>query len=141
MFVGGRLSVRIVFPFAKLAAAPPLLARWIFHVHGIPAVPIPLTLLVFTAVRSGAPTVTVSLHVLLPSLLSGTTFPGSAAHTPPVGFTKLPIAVGVARKLTVNDPAAAIDTAPLAEHVSVLLVIAQLIVPVIPTWFAVRAEP
>src|SRR5260370_363834 len=116
MFVDGRLSVRMVFPLAKVAAAPPPLATWIFHVQGVPDVVLPPTLSVFTAVRSGAPTATVSLQLLLFSLPSGTTFPGSAAHTPPVGLTKLPIAVGVARKLTSNEPAAAIDTAPFAEH-------------------------
>src|SRR5258708_38155293 len=141
MFVAGRLSVRIVCPVVKLAAAPPALAKWTFHVQGIPAVPFPPTLLVFTAVRSAAPTTTVSVHELLFSLLSVTTLPGSAAQTPPVGFTKLPTAVGVARKLTSNDPAAAIDTAPFAVHDSVLLAMAQLMVPVIPTGFVMLAEP
>src|SRR5258707_14477900 len=115
MFVAGKLSVRIVFPLAKFAAAVPPLARWIFQVQGIPAVPFPLTLLLFTAVRSGAFTVTVSLHELFPSLLSVTTLFGSTAHTPPVGFTKPPVALGVAVKLTSNAPAvAAPDTTPVA---------------------------
>src|SRR5258706_530616 len=100
-----------------------------------------LTLSVFTAVRSGAVTVTVSVQVLLVSSLSVETFDGSTLQIPAVGFTKVPMAVGVARKLTSMDPAAAMETAPLAEHVRVLVAIAQLMDPVIPTGFAVLAEP
>src|SRR5258708_6434577 len=142
MLVAGRLSVRIVCPVEKLAAAFPLFAKWTFQVQGVPSVVVWLTVSVLTAVRSGAVTVTVSLQVLLVSSVSVTRFPGSTLHTPPVGFTKVPMAVGVARKLTSIDPAAAIVAVPpLAEHVSVLLVIAQLMVPVMPTGFAVLAEP
>jgi len=133
--------VRIVAPLAKFAAAFPLLAKWIFQVQGLPWIPTPLTLLLFTAVRSGAVTVTVSLHALLLLLLSATTLLGSTAHAPPVGFAKVPIAVGVAVKLTSNEPPAPIDDAPLEEHVNVLLAIAQLMVPVIPAAFDMLAEP
>ncbi len=102
----------------------------------------PPTLSLFTAVRSGAFTVTVSLHELFPSLLSVTTLFGSTAHTPPVGFTKPPVALGVAVKLTSNAPVvAAIDTAPLAVQLSTLLAMAQLMFPLMPTRFAVPAEP
>jgi len=87
MLVDGRLSVRTVFPLAKLAPVVPLLATWIFHVQGVPSVVALPTLSVFTAVRSTEVTVTVSLQELLLLLLSTTTFPGSTAHTPPVGFT------------------------------------------------------
>src|SRR5260370_172402 len=86
-------------------------------------------------------TVTVSLHALLFLLLSAITFPGSTAHIPPVGFTKLPIAVGVAVKLTSNDPGPAIEAGPLAEHVRVLLIIAQLMLPVMPDAFDMLAAP
>src|SRR5260370_9610093 len=95
MLVDGRLSVRIVAPMAKFATAFPVFATWIFQVHGVPSVVALLTVSVFTAVRSGAETVTVSEHELFPSLLSVTTFPGSAAHTPPVRSVNLfpPVAV------------------------------------------------
>src|SRR5258708_36404640 len=141
MLVDGRLSVRIVAPVRKLAAAAPVFATWTFQVQLLPSVVVLLTLSVFTAVRSGAVTVTVSVQVLLFSLLSETTLPGSALQTPPVGFTQLPAPVGVARKLTSNEPGAAIDTAPLAEHVRVLLAMAQTMFPVIPVAFDMPAAP
>src|SRR5258708_13736701 len=112
MLVDGGLPVRMVPRGRKLAAAFPPLATWTFQVQGVPSVVALLTLSVFTAVRSGAVTVTVSLHPLLPSLLSATTFPGSTAHTPPVGFAKLPIAVGVAVTLTSHEPPAPMTAAP-----------------------------
>src|ERR1039457_2093220 len=121
MLVDGRLSVRIVCPVAKGAAAFPVFATWTFQVQLLPSVVAWLTSSVLTAVRSGAVTVTVSVQVLLVSSLSETTLPASALQTPAVGFTKLPAPVGVATKLTSNAPVvAAIDTAPLAEQVSVL---------------------
>src|ERR1039457_2289332 len=141
MLVDGRLSVRMVAPVRKFAGAFPPLATWIFHVHGVPSVVALLTVSVLTAVRSGAVTVTTSLPPLLPSLLSATTFEGSTAHTPPVGFVKTPTAVGVAVKLTSNDPPAPIDDAPLEEQVSVLLAIEQPMFPVIPEAFEMLAEP
>src|ERR1039457_2848512 len=116
MFVDGRLSVRTVFPLAKLATAVPPLATWTFHVQLLPSVVALLTVSVFTAVRSGAPTTTVSLQELLPSLLSVTTLPGSTAHTPPVGLAYDAATLAVAVKLTSNEPDAAIATAPLDEH-------------------------
>src|SRR5258708_10879476 len=114
MFVDGRLSVRIACPLVKFAGALPPLARWTFQVQLLPSTMAPLASLVLTAVRSGAVTVTVSVQVLLVSSLSVDTFDGSTLHTPAVGFTKVPMAVGVARKLTSIDPAAAIETAPVA---------------------------
>src|SRR5258707_329528 len=136
MFVDGRLSVRIVWPVVKVAGALPMLARWTFHVQGTPDVPCPETLSVFTAVTSGAETVTLSVHDLFASLLSVTTFRESAAHTPPVGFVRLVPPVGVARKLTSKEPPAAGDAAPpLAGHASTLLVIVQVKVPVMPIGF------
>jgi len=142
MFVDGRLSVRTIAPVLKVAGAFPILARWTFQVHGTPDAPFPLTLLLFTAVRSGAVTTTVSLHELLLLLLSVTTFNGSTAHTPPVGFAKLPIAVGVAVKLTSNTPVvAAMVTAVPAVHVSTLLVMEQFTVPPMPTAPDMLAEP
>src|SRR5260370_1457166 len=140
MFVPGKLSVRIVFPLAKFAAVPPMLATWIFHVQLFPIVVPPPTLSVFTAVRSGAQTTTVSLQLLLFSLPSATTLPGSTAHTPPVGLAYDPATLAVAVKLTSIDPAAAIDTVPLAEHVSTLLAMAQLMVPVIPVALTTKTE-
>jgi len=142
MFAVGRLSVRIVCPVVKVAVPLPPLARWIFQVHGVPRKVAPPTLSVLTAVRSGALTVTVSLQPLLVKSLSTGTCPGFTAHTPPVGFAYVPIAVGVARKLTSIDPGAAIETAPFAVHVSVLLAIAQLILPPpMPTGLDVLAAP
>src|SRR5579872_4138007 len=124
MLVDGRLSVRIVAFDAKVAALPPVLAMWIFHVHGTPATALPLTLLLLVAVRFGAPTVTVSLQLLLLSLPSMMTFAGSTMHVPPVGFTNEPVADGVAWKVTSNAPVVpAIVTAVPAVHVSTLVVI------------------
>src|SRR5260370_6737335 len=119
MFVDGRLSVSIVCPVVKFAGPLPPFARWTFQVQGVPSVVAPLTLSVLTAVRSGAVTVTVSVQVLLVSSISATTLAGSALHTPLVGFTKVPIAVGVARKLTSMDPGAAIQTDPFAVQARV----------------------
>src|SRR5258708_26695537 len=97
MLVDGRLSVRTVFPLAKLAPVVPLFATWIFHVQLLPSVVALLTVSVFTAVKSTEVTTTVSLHALLFSLPSTTTLAGSTMHTPPGGFTQLPATVGVAR--------------------------------------------
>ncbi len=91
MLVLGRWSVRMVCPLAKVAAelvAAPLLATAMLQFH----VPVdngtlPLTLLVFVAVRSGAVTVTLLLlQSLLASLLSMTLLLGSTAQDPPVGL-------------------------------------------------------
>src|SRR5438046_1672548 len=49
----GRLSARIVCPLAKLALAFPPLLTAIVHVQLWPTTALPLTLLVFVAVRSG----------------------------------------------------------------------------------------
>jgi len=142
MFVDGKKSVRIVCPLAKVATALPILARWTFHVQGTPEVPFPETLLLFVAVRSGAVTVTVSLHELLLLLLSVTTLLGSTMHAPPVGFAKVPMAVGVAVKLTSNAPVlAATVTAVPAEHVSTLAVMLQFTVPPMPPAPEILAEP
>src|SRR5260370_27126304 len=107
MFVDGRLSVRMVFPVAKFAAAEPLLPTWTFHVQPVPRLTVPLTLLLFTAVRSAEFTFTVSLHELLFSLLSVITLPGSTAQTPPVGLAYDPAALAVAEKLTSIAPVVA----------------------------------
>jgi len=142
MPVDGRVSVRIVAFMAKFATAVPVFATWTFQVQGVPSVVALLTVSVFNAVRSGAETVTVSLHELLASLLSATTFAGSAAQTPPVGFAKLVPPVGVATKLTSKEPPAASEAEPpVAGHASTLLVIVQVNVPVMPAGFDMLAVP
>src|SRR5579872_1765036 len=87
MLVDGRVSVRITAPLWKLASAFPVFATWIVQSQLLPSVAAPLTLSLLTAVRSGASTVTVSLHELLALVVSATTLPGSTMHVPPVGFT------------------------------------------------------
>src|ERR1039457_1748942 len=141
IFVLGRLSVRMVFPVEKFAAAEPLLPTWIFHVQPVPRLTVPLTLSVFTAVRSAEFTLTVSLQELLFSRLSVITLFGSTAHTPAVGLAYEPATLAVAVKLTSTDPDAAIDTAPFAEHVSTLLEMLQLMAPVMPEAPDWLAEP
>jgi len=143
MFVLGRLSVRIVLPLAKLAAALPMLPTWTFHVQPVPRLTVPLTLFVFTAVRSAEFTFTVSLHELLLSLLSVTTPRGSTAQTPPVGLAYDPATLAVAVKLTSTTPvvAAIVTGSPLAMQLRMLLEIVQSIGPVTPDAPDVLGEP
>ena len=88
MPVLGRWSVRMVCPLAKVPSALPLLATAMVQFH----VPVdngtlPLALLVFNAVRSGAITVTLLLlQLLLVSSFSWMTSLGSTAHDPLVGL-------------------------------------------------------
>src|ERR1700729_3271330 len=130
----GRSSVRIVWPLANVAVPAPELATWICHVQSLPSTSVPLTLLVLTAVRSAATTLTVSLHALSVSLCSAITLAGSAAQTPPLlGLVKAPPMLGVALTTTESVPAVPIVTEPLAVHVSVSAAeIEQLTVPVVP---------
>src|SRR5262245_15404388 len=97
MLVLGRLSLRMVWPELKTAGPFPVLATVTVQVQGIVATPLPLTLFVLVAVRSGAVTVTVLLHVLLPSLLSVLLLLGSTAQVPAArGLANVPMALGVA---------------------------------------------
>ena len=79
----GRLSLRMVCPVVKVAAPLPVLAIVTVQVQLLPRLAVPETLFALVAVRSGATTVTVLLHVLLPSLLSATLLFGSTEHEPP----------------------------------------------------------
>src|SRR5262245_64448459 len=117
MFVSGRLSLRIVCPFVNVAAPDPVFAADTVQFQLFPSVVAPLTLFVFVAVRSGAVTVTESLHRLLPSSLSVMRVPGSAAQPPPArGLANEPTALGVAVNWAPNVPvlAAMITMPPLA---------------------------
>ena len=130
----GRSSVRIVWPPANVAVPAPELATWICHVQSLPSGSVPLTLLVLTAVRSAAATLTVSLHALSVSLCSAITLAASAAQAPPLrGLVKAPPMLGVALKTTESVPAVPIVTEPLAVYVSVSAAEIELLtVPVVP---------
>src|SRR3989442_1076581 len=101
------------------------------QVHGLGKATLPPTLLLFVAVRSGAMTVTVSLQALSVSLLSVTLLLGSTVQLPPVGFTNVPTAVGLAVNVPSKDPGACLVPPPLAVQVRTLLAMPQLIVPVV----------
>jgi hypothetical protein len=97
---------------------------------GILAAPNPLEML------GGATTITVFVQSLLLSLLSFTTVFGSTRQTllpPLVGLTREPAVSGVTLNEALKEaPAGKVTVPPLAVHVSVLLEIEQLIVPVPP---------
>jgi hypothetical protein len=128
----------------KVAASLPPLLTVIVQVKAVPCTAVPLTLLVFVAVKSGAVTVTVSEQVLLASFDS-TMFPlGSTWQIPPLGLTSVVVELGVTLKLTVKLPLAPIVTDPPdAVQVSVLELIEQLMFPelVIFVKLPVVAEP
>src|SRR5688572_26231098 len=128
----GRLSVRITSFSRKLAAPVPLFDTVIVQTHGAPSTVLPLTLFVFTGVRSGPVTVTALLQSLLVSLDSGTFDPGSTRQMPgSVGLVNVPVADGVAVTCTVNEPGAAMLTGPpLAVHDTFRPTRPQAIVPV-----------
>src|SRR3972149_6974888 len=118
MLLFGRLSDKIVWPDVYAAVKVPVLVTAIVHVQLSPSVVTPPTLVDLTAVRSGAVTVTLLLHVLLPSLLSGTLLLGSTVQLPPPrGLANVPIALGVASSCTSNAPPGASVTAPLAVQI------------------------
>jgi hypothetical protein len=124
-------SLKIVWPLVKVAAALPPLLTVIVQVKPMPCTAVPLTLLVFTAVKSGAVTVTVSEQVLLASFDSETRPLGSTWQIPPpVGLTSVVVELGVTLKLTVKLPLVPIVTEPpLAVQVSVLELMEQLTFP------------
>src|SRR5919108_137979 len=123
MLVLGRLSSTSVLPLAKVAGPLPPLLTTMVQVQGVPRVVVWLTLSVLVALRSGAPTVTVSVKVLLASLLSGTTLLGSTEAKPLLrGLAKVPGALGVAVKDRVTEPPEGRTTLPpLAVAVRSLL--------------------
>src|SRR5436309_2874579 len=128
MLLLGRWSSTRDWPLLKVAEALPVLATWMVQVQLLPSVVAPLTLSVLVAVRSGAVTVTVSVKVLLLSLLSVTTVPGSTAALPPLrGLAKVPMALGVAVNTRSKLPPTPITTLPpLAVAVRLLLAMAGL---------------
>src|SRR5437016_2846118 len=128
MLLFGRLSERIVCPVVNVAGALPLFAAVSVHVQKLPRVVAPPTLFDLVSVRSGAVTATESELVLLPSLLSMMLLFGSTLAVPPArGFASVPMALGVAVKVTSNDPPAPIVTGkPLAVQVRSFVVIEQL---------------
>src|SRR5438046_7881681 len=127
MLLFGRLSRMIVCPLVKVAVLLPPFAAGRVQVQLLPSVVLPATSLVFESVKSGPVTITVSVAVLLVSSLSVTKFDGSTfAIPPPRGLTNEPTFVGVAAKVTWNEPGAAMLTAPVAVHVRLLEAIAQL---------------
>src|SRR5258708_3990925 len=80
----GNMSITVTVP---LDGAPPLLVT-VTTIESPTSFTVKVEgLCVLPTVRSATDTTTVSLQALLLSLLSTTTFPGSTAHTPPLGFT------------------------------------------------------
>src|SRR5258706_1164904 len=77
------------------------------------------------AIVGGATTVTVFEPMLLASLDSSILLFGSTVAV----FARLPPAVGVTAKVTLNEPPAGIVTAPLASQLRAVPAIEQLIVP------------
>ena len=91
---------------------------------------VPLTLIgsgeKLLEIEGGATTITVLVLVLFVSFSSSTLVSGSTVAV----FTRLPEAVGVTAKVTLNEPPIGMVTNnPLAVQLSVVPVIAQLIVP------------
>src|SRR5918992_1384751 len=127
MLVLGRLSVRIVSPSSNSAGPLPMLLTVTVHVQFSPSSALPPVSLVLSGSRSDAVTVTVSAQSLLASFDSGTFRPGSTRQMFE-GLAKVPAAVGVARKDTLNEPveAPSVTSAPEAVQVSVLVAMAQL---------------
>ena len=66
----GNGSLKMVCPFVNVAATPPLFATVKVHVNGEPAATLPLTLLVFVTVKSGANQLTVLLSLFEITLLT-----------------------------------------------------------------------
>ena len=72
------------------------------------------------------------LQALSASFNSGTLLVGSTEQEPALrGLVKVATALGVASKVTSNEPDVPIVTGPVAEQVRVLLVIPQLILPIL----------
>ena len=129
VILAGRVSVTTTL----LALFGPLLVTVIRYVTFVPAAAEPPETppeIASVNCRSAAITLTASLQLLFCALLSAITPPGSAAQTPAArGLAKVPGVLGVAATCTTNDPGAPMITFPLAAHVSVLLLMPQLIVP------------
>src|SRR5262249_7254384 len=128
MFVLGRLSLRMVWPELNVAGPLPVLLTVMAQVQEFPIVTVPLALFALVAVRSGAVTVTVSLHALLASLLSVMLLLGSTAQEPIArGLANVPVALGVALNCTPNVPVVAPITTdpPMAWQVRLLLAMLQ----------------
>src|SRR5260370_1052403 len=133
MFVFGRLSSTSVCPVLHVAEAFPALDPCSVHVNALLMTSGFGALFDFVSVRSGAVTVTVSVAVLLPSLLSTMLLFGSTVAEPRLrGFANVPMVVGVAVKVTSNEPPAPIVTGMLlAVHVRSFVVMLQLMFPLL----------
>src|SRR5689334_16037052 len=122
---------------------PPLLTDSV-HLKFPPKEIVPFTSLVLPIVRSGALTMTMFAgQLLFCSFVSVTLLFGSTEQTPSVrGLVSVPVTVGVTVNCAPKVPAAAMTTGPpLAVQVSVLLAIAQAIVPVMPLGLITPTEP